>query len=62
MVFDEAKAVRRGQNREIGFLSVVPFLLRARQCGFEGILVPDSWQPAVFPELVVVDGVNDQAA
>ncbi len=62
MVLHESKAGRGGQGREVGFLRVMPFLSWPRQCRFEDVLVADSWQPAVFAKLVVVDGINNQAA
>ena len=62
MAFHDSKAVRRGQGREVGFLGVVPLLLWACQGRFEDVFVPDSRQPAVFPKLIVVDGIHDDAA
>ena len=62
MVPDQAEAVSSRQGRKVRFVYVVPLLLRPRQRGFQGVLVADATQAAVLAKLVVVNGVNDDAA
>lgn len=62
VVLDKAKAVRGRQRRHVGALGVMPFLLGARQSRFEHVVVANARQPSVFAKLVVVQGIDDQAA
>jgi hypothetical protein len=62
VVPDQAKCVSCGQGRHIRSIDVMPLLLRSCQSSLESVLVADSRQPAMFAQLIMVDGVNDNAA
>lgn len=58
----QAECIRRRQQRYLRAVRVVPLLPRAGERRLENVFVVDSRQPAMFAELVGVDGINRQAA
>src|SRR5258707_5547399 len=61
VVLHQAKGVRRRKHRNIRGVRVMPLLPGARQSRFEDVLVAKPWQASMFPELVMVNGVDDDA-
>ncbi len=57
---DQAKGMGCRERRQSRPGGILPFLSRAGQCGFERALVTSPGQAAVFAQLVVVNGVNDE--
>ena len=43
-------------------IGVMPLLLRPSQRGFQGVLVPNAGQAPMFPDLVVMDGIDDDTS
>ena len=57
---NQAKGVGCRERRQSRPAGMLPFLLGTGQCGFERALVTSPGQAAVFAQLVVVNGVNDE--
>ncbi len=54
---DYAESVRGAECGNVDIRFVFPLVASASQCRFEGVLVPDAVEPAVFANLIEVNRV-----